>query len=264
MECSVIKKPSKKELFVLNLIARYDYITSDNLIHLIANPSNRTRFIRKMESEKYVHCHTLSPRKNIWYLTNEGKVILRDQKESLDYSFTIDDFDEVTMNHTSGLANIEMRYLQRKAENIYCKKYYCEKELYSKFNSSELTKNGSIYARIPDAMFEFYIAKRDKIFNMAIELELNMKSKKRYFGIFHFYRDYMTINRVYWICKDDGLKRRLVDIFTSLYQRSKNELNLNISGNEERLVRARELNYFIDYKTFMNEGFSSAKNIADI
>ena len=217
-----------------------------------------------MENEKYIHRHRISYKKSIWYLSDAGKHFLKSKNGNLDYSFTPDDFDEVTMTHTSGLANIEMKYLQRKDENIYYKKYYCEKELYSKFNASELTKNGSIYARIPDAMFEFYVAKRDKIFNMAIELELNMKSKKRYFGIFHFYRDYMTINRVYWICKDDGLKRRLVDIFTSLYQRSENELNLNISGNEERLVRARELNYFIDYKTFMNEGFSSAKNIADI
>jgi hypothetical protein len=265
MSIKIMKPPSKKEHYILDKICKYDYLTSSNMAKIIPDSSNRYKLLKNLETKGYISKHTIGPKNNIWFFSEYGKEFASLEFPNIQYNFSIEELEEQSTPHTSGLIDIELKFEERKKESSSLLDYFCEKEITHIFdkNRNEIKEYSSTFFRIPDALFKMHVEKLNKTFNFVVELELHMKSKKRYFNIFHFYREYTSVNRVYWVCSDDSMKNRLVSYFMSLYKRDKSELDLTISGNTERLERSAELHYFITQKELMKNGFNESKKLIE-
>jgi hypothetical protein len=184
-----IKYPSKNERSLLEKIHRYDYVSSDTLRIIIPNKSYRHNFMKSLKSKGLVQDYLAMPRFIIWYLTDLGKSFTTHELGiNIPYSFSLDNCDDEKFNHTSGLSCIEAKYDLLKKKDSSLKSFFCEKEsiAFFEYERNAIKQKKTSFSRIPDSYFHFKEPGEDKIQTHAIELELFVKAKHRYFKIYHW------------------------------------------------------------------------------
>jgi hypothetical protein len=265
MKHKYFEKPTKKERMILELIYKYDFIATSNMVYLYKHPSNRHEILKKIKNKGFIERHIISPKSNIWYLSEMGIDFLSEDFPDIDYKFSIDDFEGSMLKHNSGLVNIELFYNEYKQSRSALKRFFCEKEVASIFNGNRrlIKQDSASFFRIPDLMFKYESSQFKKELNFVIELELSLKSKKRYHDIFYFYKFSEYVGRVYWICADEKFKLKLIDIFKTLYQKNLDRIVLTEGRNEYYMERVLKLHYFIEQKTFLKCGFNKSKRLIE-
>jgi len=214
--------------------------------------------MKALKTKGLVQDYLAMPRFSIWYLTDLGKAFTEQKIVSnISYSFSLASCDDETFNHTSGLSCIEAKYDLIKKSDPSFKSYFCEKESISFFDThrNNIKQKKTSFFRIPDSFFEYQEPGDGSLQTHAVELELFIKAKHRYFKIYHFYRDYPSIHRVYWITFNDRIKASLIKTFNEFYEKDKRELDMSIESNKIKVERGNNIHRFIKYSDFIENGF---------
>ena len=265
MKYKYLPKLTKKEKLILELIYKYDFITSSNMKLLSKFPSNRHAILKSITEKGFANRHVISRKSSIWYLSEMGSDYMKSLFTYIDYRFSINDFESSMINHNRGLVDIELIYNDYKKDRSAMGKYFCEKEVVSIFNANKKTmKNEAIsFFRIPDSMFKYTPSEFKDEINVVVELELTLKSKRRYYNIFYFYKYCTYVSRVYWVCSDKKLMNSLIEIFKDLYFDSLERVNLSENDNKYYMDRAKTMHFFIDQKKFLEGGFNESNQMVE-
>ena len=99
---------------------------------------------------------------------------------------------------------------------------------YRILRSSKVKRKYQLKDKIPDGLFTLFVQKKPQ--KIALELELSLKSKKRYENIFSKHLLTKSWNTIFYIVKDEKIKGKLLDYIKEIKRKSfllRAEKNLN-------------------------------------
>jgi hypothetical protein len=189
----------------------------------------------------------------LWYLSLEGKRFLKEINRDFFSSFSLDrDKKKITPIHNAYNALLDLKI---GSEHSFVSEKYLKR--YFQKNMDEITQQTGGLIRIPDAQCSY------KGYLFAFEIELSLKSKKRYTHIFRFYRDYFPYARVYWLVNDNAIKHSLISLFSHIHS---SDLPLILSSHNApiRSHRSAHLHVFVSIQDFFSLGFSAPSSSLNI
>jgi hypothetical protein len=247
---------NNKEAAILNLIANYGYITSSSLDLLIPQRQNIFKYKKLLESKELIYCINKYS-KVFWLLTSFGESLINVYNPDKGLNYSLDDTDPTLINHTEKQIAFEIKLLNlAETQKIPISEFVSDRFLSAKILKLRTEENKEIlkYYRVPDSEF---IYQEDK--KVAVEIELSIKSKFRYFKIFHFYRDFYHYKKVYWLYENTSVRDKLYNIFMNLCKENETKLETQINDEDvkRKLKRNLLLHTFVDINDFFSNGFNA-------
>ncbi len=243
---------TKKQLSIIDIVSENDVIFTENLERLIMDRSNRYKIMNRLTEKGILEKHVINSRRSVWYFSELGKAVAKQNDPSYFSYFKIDDLDLTTLNHTSKLIDIQLS-LQSLEDPIYAFKNEKYITRYFESNKTDIKQRAQgTTMRIPDMAFD------DTDHNpCCLELELSQKSKARYRHIYNFYRYFKDYNYVFWVYQDNHVCDTIMTYFSDFYINDLNDYDLTNPDHVETLKTVKERHLFFHYDDFIKDGMKA-------
>ena len=210
----------RKDLEILKYISSQSFATTSELYNLFW----------KSKKETISHYRRLSQLKKAGFIDSlkapESLMIgyaitLKGQNLLIAYGYEV---SPCVVKKDSYTGTYEHDLLVNTVKNILLKSSLVENFIpeyqlaYKLLKSSKIKKRGELRDKIPDGLFTLFVERKPQL--VALELELSLKSKKRYENIFSKHLLTKKWDTIFYVVKDEAIRDKLLDYLEEIKRKN--------------------------------------------
>lgn len=206
---------TKRDLQLIEILADYGIFSTDLIIKRVFNSidySSVLKRLRILEKNNFIRrAGLLENKENVWAVTNKAS----NYHASTHFKSY---WTHANLNHDLKIVKLRLLFEQIGIAKKWIPEHVIRSMIYQKYSLREAKKK-----LIPDGILECKINK--KIESFAIELELNLKSQKRYQQIISLYQWKNDLHGILYIVPSHRILKKLQEIWSKFAVRA-NELKI--------------------------------------